>query len=425
LTVERSLLTGLPPDRVSGSVAAFEFLYLSELTARQIAAPSLASPEVPKAAAAGGGHVLEPKPGLYRQVAVFDFQSLYPSLIRTFQIDPLGRLEPAETEVDSIRAPNGARFRRQQGILPALLDELFPRRAEAKERGDKVASQAIKILMNSFYGVLGTPGCRFHHNELANAITSFGREMLLWTKARIEEAGFLVLYGDTDSLFVATGEENAERAQEVATGLALNLNEDLTRWIETTWQVPSKMTLELEKVYLRLFLPPMRHSAAGARKRYVGLVEEEGRRRVVFTGMEAVRRDWTDLARRVQREIYRRLFQDQPVADFVRKAVEEVRAGKWDEELVYRKVLRKKLEAYTATSPPHVVAARKMKSKPRRLIRYVITRGGPEPASENQHPLDYEHYIAKQIRPVAEPVLQLQSLYFEKVIGDDRQMELF
>ena len=103
---------------------------------------------------------------------------------------------------DPIVAPNGAAFRRQPGILTQILDELFPRREAAKAVGDRVASQAIKILMNSFYGVLGTPACRFHNPELANAITSFGREVLLWSKARIESFGKRVLYGDTDSLFV-------------------------------------------------------------------------------------------------------------------------------------------------------------------------------------------------------------------------------
>ena len=107
-----------------------------------------------------GGYVMEPHTGLYEHVLVCDFKSLYPSLIRTFQIDPLGFLEQPGVEDDAIVAPNGAAFRRRPGILPALLDELFPRREAAKANGDKVASHAIKILMNSFYGVLGAPACR-------------------------------------------------------------------------------------------------------------------------------------------------------------------------------------------------------------------------------------------------------------------------
>jgi DNA polymerase-2 len=93
--------------------------------------------------------------------------------------------------------------------------------------------------------------------------------------------------------------------------------------------------------------------------------------------------------------------------------------------LVYRKALRKPLAEYTATTPPHVAAARKMKGRPPRLIDYVITSDGPEPAADRRSPFDYEHYVQKQLRPVAEPVLDLLGERFEKVVGDDKQMELF
>jgi DNA polymerase II len=77
----------------------------------------------------------------------------------------------------------GGAFRREPAILPRMLDELFPRREAAKKIGDEVASNAIKILMNSFYGVLGTSACRFYNPALANSITGTGREILLWSKA--------------------------------------------------------------------------------------------------------------------------------------------------------------------------------------------------------------------------------------------------
>ena len=159
----------------------------------------------------GGGHVLEPRQGLHRNVLVFDFQSLYPSVMRTFNIDPLGHIAAGD-DTDPIVAPNGAPFSRTPAILPALLDELIPRRERAKQAGDAIESQAIKILMNSFYGVLGTSACRFADPALANAITAFGREILLWTKRRFEELGYDVLYGDTDSLFVASGQQSPDAA---------------------------------------------------------------------------------------------------------------------------------------------------------------------------------------------------------------------
>jgi DNA polymerase-2 len=424
LAVQRSRLTGMPPDRIAASIASFDFLYLSELRRRGVVAPSVrvgSGSEVPTS----GGHVLDPAPGLYRSVLVFDFKSLYPSVIRSFQIDPLGYLPEPGPDDDPIVAPNGAAFRREQGILPGLLDDLFPRREAAKAAGDQVASQAIKILMNSFYGVLGTSACRFASPALANAITGFGREILLWAKAQIESLGHRVLYGDTDSLFVLSGLDDPAAARQLGARLVDDLNHALAEHVARTWKVESRLELEFETAYLRLLLPAMRHGTAGARKRYAGLVEVDGERKVVFTGMEVVRRDWTELAKRVQRELYERLFNDRPVDDYLRDVVADVRAGRLDDLLVYRKSLRKKLAAYTASTPPHVAAARKLSGKPGRVIAYLITAEGPEPAEERHSPIDHEHYVQKQIRAVAEPVLAQLQLDFDRVIGDDVQQRLF
>ena len=226
LSVERSRLTGMPLDRVSASVASFDFLYLSELWKRRLVAPSVASPtRSTKMSPMAGGHLLEPVVGLHENVLLLDFKSLYPSLIRTFQIDPLGHIRRDEDEAPTV-APNGAAFRKQPGILPSMLDELFPLRNQAKEQGDSVTSQAIKILMNSFYGVLGTSSCRFFDPKLANAITGFGKELLLWSKRRLEARGYPVLYGDTDSVFVLSG-VSPDQAPELGAALAKELTAEL------------------------------------------------------------------------------------------------------------------------------------------------------------------------------------------------------
>jgi DNA polymerase-2 len=425
LAVERSKLTGMPLDRVSSSIAAFDFLYLSRLGRRGVVAPSVRAAEVVEPQA--GGHVLASQAGLHRQVVVLDFKSLYPSLIRTFEIDPLNLVRPEAGAVagdDDIVAPNGAAFRRARGLLPALLDEIMPRREEARRAGDAVKSHAIKILMNSFYGVLGTPACRFYDPRLANAITGFGREILLWCRARIEEEGRQVLYGDTDSLFVASGAPDAATATSFGAGLAARLNRALAAYIQERWRVESRLDLVFDRLYLRLCLPAMRGGGMGARKRYAGLVDDHGTPRVVFTGMEVVRSDWTALAREVQRELYTRLFTDQPVDEYLRDVVARLRAGQLDDRLVYHKALRKMPEAYTATTPPHVAAARQL-GRQRGRIAYVITRAGPQPADAPHAPLDHQHYIDKQVRAVAEQVLALLGRDFGEIAGDGKQLRLF
>ena len=423
LAFARSRLTGMTPDRVAASIASFDFLYLSELEPLGIVAPSVRGDDSRVHVAQQGGHVLEPVAGLHDNVWVFDFRSLYPSVIRTFNIDPLSYVENPAPQADLIETPGGA-FRREPAILPRLLDDLFPRREAARQAGDEVASHAIKILMNSFYGVLGTSACRFYNPALANSITGMGREVLLWSKRWFEAAGFAVLYGDTDSLFVQTPTTDSELARDRARQLAAALTADLARYVEERWRVPSRLELKFEKLYLKLFLPHARHSTRGASKRYAGLRYGDGVDQVEFIGMEVVRRDWTALAKEVQRELYRRLFTDQPVDVYLADVVKRVRSGQLDEALVYRKNLRKDTEEYTATTPPHVAAARKSTQASGRLISYVMTLAGPEPLDEIRNPLDREHYVTKQVKPVAEPVLATLGLDFERVIGDMRQLDL-
>ena len=421
LALARSQLTGMTPDRVAASIASFDFLYLSELERRKLVAPTVRSDDSRVHAAQQGGHVLEPITGLHRNVWVFDFKSLYPSLIRTFNIDPLAYVAHPAAHDDLIRLPGGA-FRREPGILPGMLDELFPRREAAKKAGDEVAGHAIKILMNSFYGVLGTPACRFFNPALANSITGTGREMLVWSKRWFEHAGYTVLYGDTDSLFVHSGMDAADDAERRGRELAALLNKEIAEHIRVQWGVTSKLELKFEKLYVRLFLPQARHSTRGASKRYVGL--RHGSDTVEFVGMEVVRRDWTALAKQVQRELYQRLFSDQAVDRYLADVVKQLRNGALDDLLVYRKGLRKEAEEYTATTPPHVAAARKSTQPAGRTISYVMTTAGAEPLDNLQHPIDLEHYVQKQVKPVAEPVLATLRLDFEKVIGDMRQLDL-
>jgi DNA polymerase II len=424
LAFARSQLTGMTPDRVAASIASFDFLYLTELNRLGTVAPTVRMDDARTHAAQQGGHVLEPVTGLHRNVWVFDFKSLYPSIIRTLNIDPLSYVERPSPGADLIQTAGGA-FGRAPAILPRMLDELFPRREAAKQAGDSVASHAIKILMNSFYGVLGAPSCRFYNTALVNAITGTGRELLLWSKAWFEAAGFTVLYGDTDSLFVQSGAESPDAAREQGRDLAAKLNRELVRYIDGRWRVESRLELEFEKLYLKLFLPRARHSTRGASKRYAGLLGGANADDVEFVGMEVVRRDWTALAKQVQRELYQRLFADQSVDVYLADVVKKVRNGELDAALVYRKNLRKDTEEYTATTPPHVVAARKSTQPPGRLISYVMTTAGAEPLDNVRHPLDREHYVMKQVKPVAEPVLATLGLDFERVIGDSRQFDLY
>lgn len=421
LAMARSRLTGMTPDRVSASIASFDFLYLAALGRRGVVAPTVRSDDARVSRHQAGGDVFEPVTGIHENVWVFDFRSLYPSVIRTFNIDPLGYVEHPAPGDAVVRLSDDAAFRRGDAILPAMLDELFPRREAAKRAGDAVASQAVKILMNSFYGVLGTPACRFHNVAVANAVTGMGRRLLRWSKRWFQERGFDVLYGDTDSLFVRSG-LSVDEARDAGPRLARELNEAVAAHVSSEWHVTSRLDLEFEKLYVKLVLPSVRRGRGGARKRYAGLVD--GRDGVEFVGMEVVRRDWTELAKGVQRELYARLFAGEPVDGYLADTVAALRRGELDDKLVYRKGLRKRPAAYTASTPPHVAAARKSRLRSR-VVSYLMTVAGPEPLDALANAPDREHYVDKQVRPVAEPVLAALGLDFDRVVGDDEQLSLF
>ena len=423
LTVRRSLLTGLPLDGAWGSIAAFDFLYTVELHRAGRVAPTLGVDRIGEGGSPGGW-VFAPDPGVFRHVFVFDFKSLYPSIIRTFNIDPLTNIETLGTESDDwIKAPNGATFDRNAGILPSLIETFHESREQAKRDRDDLASFTYKIVMNSFYGVLATSSCRYASSNLAGAITEFGHHFLRWTKKSLEGKGVRVLYGDTDSVFVeadlpvtATEVEARARGRE----LCAWINDEISTYIADEWQLESKLELEFEKYYARFFLPPMRGSEDRARaKGYAGLKVDDGEEQVEIVGMEAVRRDWTDMAHELQRDLLDMMFRDVGAPEIERRLVtwaDEVRAGKWDDKLVYRKGLRKGAGGYTKSSPPHVKAARLLPN-PRGVIHYVMTMQGPQPVGYITAPIDHEHYIEKQVKPIAGIVAQVCSIDVARAIS--------
>jgi len=424
LAVERSLLTGMQLDRVGAAIASIDSLYLPELRRRCRVAPSVHAGAEPEGIS--GGYVMNSKPGLYENVLVFDFKSLYPSIIRTFNLDPISRAGDADPDDATITAPNGARFQRSpRGILPDLLDHLAREREEARVAGHGVKANAIKILMNSFYGVLGATTSRLFAPDVANAITTFGQRIIQWAAKDTEKLGYRVIYGDTDSLFVHAPGINADEALQVAERLRADVGAAVERRIRKEYARDSLLELEFEKLYHRFFLPEVRGGKVGSKKRYAGLLRDSDGEHIEFVGLEAVRRDWTEVSKRFQRELMQRVFHGQPVEEFVATFVTDLQAGRYDDELVYKKAVRKDLRAYTKTTPPHVKAARKLGGTAGRIVAYVMTKNGPEPVEALTAPPNYEHYIDHQIAPVADAVLHMLDKSFDAIVPRKGQMALF
>ncbi len=821
LTILRSILTGMPLNRVKASIASFDSVYLKELRKKGYVAKTTGFTSGEKTT---GGYVMEPNPGIYNFVGVFDFKSLYPSIMMTFNIDPLAHRPKCEAKNGEalIVAPNKTCFAKGDAILPTILKKLFEERQKATDKGDKVSRQAIKILMNSMYGVLASPNCRFYSFEMANAITSFGHEIIKNTAKIAKRKGFEPIYGDsvtkdseiiiqykgevkrvhieelfsqvdkksdegkeynfkqdveiltidskgksvfkpvkyvmrhkcnkkifrvnltsnwhidvtedhgligyesfafnnskkdvmnrlievkpeeigkkasslvslkkvpeikcdsknlplevyeflgyfigdgsfrrnnyankldkdyylglslgndvdevirklisplkkkgfiktlwrsksrkgditinglklmelvsehcrekdgskkfpsfilnesienkaaflrglfsadgtvilrrgspiirlttistglvsdvrkllfdvgvsnssfeesntntyetkekiystrskskhvvikdkhsfnskvgfllrrkndraqiksenvrkknisdkefdiqsvksvevidyddyvydveveevhrffannilvhnTDSTFIQIPAKDFDEAQKIGVELQEDINDYYKNKIKEEYGVESYLVLEFEKLFIKLFMPTTRGSGEGAKKRYAGLVKREGIEKIEFTGLEFVRRDWTDLSKKFQLELLQRVFDEKPLDDWIRTFVKELKEGKYDDLLVYRKALRKNLDAYTKTTPPHVKAARKLDEIKSNLISYIMTVNGPEPLEKIESSIDYDHYIEKQIKPLADSLLVFYNKSFKESLKPSKQFSL-
>ncbi|WLG75888.1 DNA polymerase II [Pseudomonas simiae] len=433
--LERASVTGLPADRNGGSVAAFTHLYMPLMHRQGFVAPNLGD-KPPQASP--GGFVMDSHPGLYESVLVLDYKSLYPSIIRSFLIDPVGLIEGLKhpDDSESVEGFRGARFSRTRHCLPSIVARVSEGREVAKREHNAPLSQALKIIMNAFYGVLGSSGCRFFDTRLASSITMRGHQIMRQTRELVEAQGYEVIYGDTDSTFVWLGSAHGqEDAGRIGRALVQHVNDWWREHLQTAFGLQSALELQYETHFTRFLMPTIRGAEEGSKKRYAGLVvHSDGREEMVYKGLETVRSDWSPLARRFQQELYQRIFHRQPHQDYIRDYVRRTLSGEFDELLIYRKRLRRQLDDYERNVPPHVRAARladeynDRMNRPRQYqrggwISYVISVNGPEPLEVRHAPIDYDHYVTRQLQPVADAILPFVNDDFSTLVGG--QMGLF
>ncbi|HEY7772335.1 MAG TPA: DNA polymerase II [Marinagarivorans sp.] len=432
----RSQLTGLAMDRMGGSVAAFEFAYLPQLHRKGYIAPNLG--ELHSSVVSPGGYVLDSTPGIYRNVLVLDFKSLYPSIIRTFCIDPYSYWYAQHNNIaeeQKITGFNDAFFTKHEHLLPDIIEALWRARDQAKTANNQPLSHAIKIIMNSFYGVLGSTGCRFFDPRVCSSITLRGHQIIQQTKTWIEQSQHRVIYGDTDSVFVWIGNDYSEsEALDIGRNLAQTLNDNWRQKLRDDYRISSALEIEFETHYLKFLMPTIRNSSLGSKKRYAGVIRKNAEQHLVFKGLENVRTDWTPLAKQFQERLYQLIFENANVERFIREVTADVLAGKRDPDLVYRKRLRRNLEDYQKNIPPHVQAAKKLSARGTRVqrgdwISYILTASGPEPVVD-KHALTrlhgqiaYQEYVERQLKPVADSILQFVGLSFEAITA--AQLPLF
>jgi len=440
----RAQLTGLEINRVGGSVAAFTNLYLPKLHRSGYIAPNMGDGE--SDLISPGGYVMDSIPGLYDNVLVLDFKSLYPSIIRSFNIDPMGLIEgllEQEQEQENeapIEGFDGAYFSRDKHFLPDIIKSLWLERDKAKHDKNAALSQAIKIIMNSFYGILGSTGCRFFDPRLSGSITKRSHALLKTTKEWIEEQGYQVIYGDTDSIFVHVGSNKTlEQSRSLGQKLQDLINNKMDKLLVEKFNIISELEIEFETHFSKFLMPTIRGLEIGTKKRYAGMIihtNEQGinEQQMVYKGLETVRTDWTELAKEFQQTLYKKVFNNEPTRQYIKDMVACTLAGEFDHKLLYRKRIRRKLNEYVKNVPPHVKAARladllnneqnkPLKYQNKGWIEYYMTLNGPQAKEHFNAPLDYQLYIDRQLAVVADAILPFVGTSFSEITNT--QMNLF
>lgn len=378
-----------------------------------------------------GAFVFQPTPGLYEDIALFDFTSYWPSIIVTFNLSASTLLEKKEKNSLEVEINNKKfYFEKKPGFFPEMLKEIILLRKKYKQELKKkdsaitrARSNAFKLLANASYGYQGFFGARYYCPEASAATTSISRNFIKKMIEEIDKSGFKTIYSDTDSIaFLKNGKSKDETAKMLET-----LNNTL----------PGIMELELEDVYKRGIWVTKRTGEFGAKKKYA-LITEDGKLKI--RGFETVRRDWCNLARETQNKILRMILEDgneKRAFTYIKEIATKIQDRKIDrKEILIRTQLKKPISEYKAISP-HVIAAKKMEERhipidEGALIEYFISeipgkkklvRERVKLANEEGN-YDIEYYLKHQILPAVENIFQVFNLDINIILDEKKQMTL-
>jgi len=386
-----------------------------------------------------GAVVIEPTKGIHPNVLVFDFRSLYPTIIVTHNIDPWTfEFSPCRKKVS---VPESKWFfcADKKGFIPKHLEEIIKKRIQVKKELRKARKNseehtkldneqfALKTLANATYGYFAYAGAKWYRRECGSSAANFGRYYITSVVEEAKKNGFEILYGDTDSLMVRFTENiSQEKLRSIGEKFAKLVNSKL----------PGIIELEFRDLYQGGIFVAKRTREVGAKKRYA-LVDFKGN--LEIRGFETVRRDWCELSKKIQRDVLVTILRErnpEKAIQLVRDAIERIESRKVAlEDLAILEQITRPLGQYQAIGP-HVKAAQKAKERGRpvgegTVIAFVITKGKGS-ISERAEPLedvkleqyDPQYYINHQILPASMRVLQALGYTEEEVRGGKIQKKL-
>ena len=430
--MDLSTVSRLPLDDAmsAGSSQLADSLLIREADRQKVGVPLTGRREAGEAIE--GGYVHTMNPGLYHWVCVLDFKSMYPSLIIAKNIC-FTTLSPKGTIV----APSGARFLSPEvrvGILPKILKDLMRQRDEVKARMRSAANdeekkylnglqEAVKVLMNTFYGVFASSFYRFTDKNIGAAITAFARENVKRIINDVGNEGISVIYSDTDSVFMHSPVENLEGAVEFGKGMAKRFSTE-------------GGTLEFEKLMEPLF-------SHGKKKRYVGrVVWPVANEELLVRGYEIRRSDSFELQSRLLTELFEKILDEKndEAMTMVKGMIGDTISKKVD---IADLVISRTCKGTDEKSYEHpkrmsnVQAALKMKDKgysfiPGMKVSWIVTNGNVVPqevepyisGAEFTGEPDYNYY-AERLAQTASRITEVFGWDEKALMMGSRQRTLF
>jgi DNA polymerase elongation subunit (family B) len=376
-----------------------------------------------------GAFVLEPKAGLYENLAFFDFTSMHTSIIVSFNISKATLLQKKEQkayespEVDWEGKKTKFYFSKEPGFLPAMCKELIEKRKKYKQEYKttpnpitKARSNAFKVLSAAVHGYIGFFGARYYSLESSASILAFVRRFNKEAIEKVNEAGYKVIYGDTDSVAFTLESKTEKQVME----FLKKLNSEL----------PGIMELELEDFYKRGLWVTTRTGEFGAKKKYA-LITESGKLKI--RGFETVRRDWCTLARELQNQVLHKILtegNEKSALEYTKKIIKELKERKVDrKQILIRTQLKKPISEYKSITP-HVIAAKKMEEyglpvdvgmlleyfiaethETKKLVREKVKL----PDEKGEYNIEY--YLEHQIIPAVENILEVFGISKDELLG--------
>jgi len=413
----------------SGSSQLSDSLLIRAADRNKVAVPQMGA-RIAGADQIEGGYVHSMTPGLYHWVCVEDFKSMYPSLIIAKNICFTTLCEDGE-----IISPSGARFmskERREGLLPRILEDLMAERDRIKKQMKQTTDPhehnyldglqaAVKVLMNTFYGVFASTFYRFTDKSIGAAITAFARANTIGIIKQVESEGIHVIYSDTDSIFMQSPENNLEGSVEFGEKMAERFSVD-------------GGTLEFEKILEPMF-------THGMKKRYVGkIVWPQVSDELLVRGYEIRRSDSFDLQSKMLTDLFEMILAEKndEALNMVRETIQNVKSGNVDvSELVISKSC-KGLDAYeNPDRMANVQAAKKLIEMgydfiPGMKVSWIVTDSKSSPQTvepyvsgvEFKGKPDYKYY-AERLSQTASRITEVFGWEEKDLLMGNQQATLF